>query len=243
MNKITSHKEAVIERFSRQALNYERHARLQKNIALKLAASFPELERPDVLEIGCGTGLLTKHLLSSYSSGHFLISDLSKAMLNQCEKVCGRQHNIQYVVMDGEKTGLEKRFDLIATSMTVQWFDTPQKSLAQLRSRLKPGGHLLFSTVGPNLFPQWRSILQELGLPCGLVDIPDIPGQYAEEFHEMHFENGMQFLDNLRYTGASHPRQGYHGLTPGSLRRAIRLFESKMACRADWHILYGHLRG
>ena len=247
MHKITIRKQAVIDLFSRQALNYDQHAHLQTKIAARLAAAFPNLKQPDVLEIGCGTGLLTKHLLSSYAGGRFLISDLSKAMLKQCEAACGQQPNIEYVVIDGEMDGqsppFQTRFDLIVTSMTIQWFDAPQKSLTRLQALLKPGGHLLFTTIGPDLFPQWRAILQELELPSGLVEVPELPGLYAEEYHEMHFDNGLQFLENLKLTGATYPRQGYDSLTPGALRRALRLFDSKMESRADWHILYGHLYG
>ncbi len=62
-----------------------------------------------------------------------------------------------------------------------------------------------------------------------------------EETHQMRFANGVQFLQNLKSTGASTPRRDYGGLTAGQLRGAIRAFETKKQAVADWHILYGRL--
>ncbi len=241
MNKIDFHKRKVVERFSLTALDYERHAQLQKLVAARLASFFPKLEHPDILEIGCGTGYLTAHLLAHYPGAVCEITDLSQAMLDQCAQNFRDHKHLQFGLMDGERPDLGKRYDLIATSMTPQWFTQPANSLARLRGLLKPRGVLLYSTIGPDLFPQWRSVLRELGLPCGLVEPGDLPGVIDEEIHQMRFESGVQFLQNLKVTGASMPRPGYLALSAGELRSAIRLFETKKQARADWHILYGRL--
>jgi len=243
MASIPSYKDAVIERFSARAHVYEQNARLQAEIADRLARSLPHLEKPDILEVGCGTGLLTRHLLAAYPDGEFQITDLSQTMLDLCAARSGTGQNLQYRLMDGEHPDLTARYDLIATSMTAQWFNAADESLMQLQSLLKPGGHLLYSTIGSNLFPQWRAVLEELGYPCGLVDVPDLPGVITEDYYKMRFENGIRFLQSLKSTGASHPRPGYHSLSVRELRHALRLFETRMNCCCDWHILFGHLRG
>ncbi len=243
MNKIEFHKRKVVERFSQKTLGYEQHAQLQKLVADRLAGYFPELGSPDILAIGCGTGFLTAHLLTHYPGTACEITDLSQAMLEQCAQNFRDHKQLQFGLMDGERPEPGKRYDLIATSMTAQWFTQPAKSLAQLRGLLKPGGVLLYSTIGADLFPQWRAVLRELGLPCGLVDMEELPGVIDEEIHQMRFESGVRFLQNLKMTGASMPRPDYRALSAGELRSAIRLFETKMQARADWHILYGRLLG
>ena len=243
MNKVDFHKRVVVERFSQTALGYERHAKLQQLVAKRLTSFFAKVERPDILEIGCGTGFLTGHLLAHYPGAACDITDLSQAMLDQCAQNFGDHKQLHFRLLDGEHPKSAKRYDLIATSMTAQWFAQPAKSLAQLCGLLKPGGVLLYSTIGPDLFPQWRSVLRELGLPCGLVDIAKLPGRISEDTYPMRFASGMEFLQNLKLTGASTPRPGYHSLSAGELRSAIRLFETKMQARADWHIVYGQLRG
>ncbi len=237
----SSYKALVVDRFSAKAADYDGHAEIQKLVAARLALALPKVKRPDVLEIGCGTGLFTSHLLAAYPDGRFDITDLSEVMLHQCEKRFPAAKRLRYAVMDGEQPNFTGRYDVIALSMTAQWFDDPSKSIAGLRTLLKPTGHLLYSTIGPNLFPQWRAVLQGLGLACGLLPMPNLPGEISEEYYPFRFESGVQFLDGLRQTGASTPRRGYQSLSGGELRKAMRLFEQKADCRADWHILYGKL--
>ncbi len=128
-HKSDFHKRGVVERFSQNALGYEQHARLQKLVAARLAGFFPNKQYADILEIGCGTGFLTEHLLASYRGAHFEITDLSRTMLEQCaDKFPGHQ-KLRFSLLDGERVGQDKRYDLIATSMTVQWFAQPAQSL------------------------------------------------------------------------------------------------------------------
>ena len=229
MNKFSPHKQSVVERFSHQASGYTQHAALQKRVAARLAHLFPQNQPADILEIGCGTGFLTHHLLATYPEARMHITDLSLDMLDQCRKNIGAPSNLHYALMDGEQPDHTKRYDLIVTGMTVQWFDQPEKSLLQLQSLLKSGGVLVYSTPGPKLFPQWRQVLGELHLPCGLLNIPELPGEIFEERYQMQFASGVDFLKSLKATGASTPRPDYRSLSMVEMRRAIHLFETKMA--------------
>ena len=46
----------------------------------------PELERPRVLELGCGTGLFSRHLVQLYPHGHFVLTDVAPAMIAECRR-------------------------------------------------------------------------------------------------------------------------------------------------------------
>ena len=60
---ILSHRSAAIAaRFGAKADVYEDHAGLQAAIAARLAKHLPDVDAPKVLELGCGTGLLSRHL-------------------------------------------------------------------------------------------------------------------------------------------------------------------------------------
>lgn len=238
---IPQRKGRVAARFGRQAGDYEANAPMQRRVAATLARLLPPLDAPRVLEIGCGTGFLTRHLLAAYPEGDFTITDLAPAMLAACAGNIGRRGNIRYRSMDGEHPALDGAFDLIATSMTLQWFEEPLASLERLRACLAPGGQLLYAAIGPNLFPEWRAALADLGLPCGLIDMPPLPGLLAEEAEAAHFADGMAFLASLRAMGASEPRPGYRQLTPGELRRALAAWQQQSGGTASWHIVYGRL--
>ena len=53
-------KKLVRDRFSKNLEKYNEHARIQKRMAERLFSFIPEKKYKRILEIGCGTGFLTK---------------------------------------------------------------------------------------------------------------------------------------------------------------------------------------
>ena len=72
----------IASNFSKYARSYDRHARLQKMMAERLASFLPKEIPNKVLEIGCGTGLFTKHLLAHQIKQIFL-NDIYCIMCNK----------------------------------------------------------------------------------------------------------------------------------------------------------------
>ena len=68
---LSSRSAAVTRSFGARAATYEAHADLQRDVAARLARLLPELARPRVLELGCGTGLFSRHLVARYPDGRF----------------------------------------------------------------------------------------------------------------------------------------------------------------------------
>jgi malonyl-CoA O-methyltransferase len=233
----------VAEAFAARAQGYEQNASLQADIAEKLARLLPELERPKILEIGCGTGFLTRHLFERYPHGDFLITDLAPEMVALCRtRMEGAEINpCRYAVMDGEAPDCGAGFDLIALTMTLQWFANPVEGLHRLKALLKPGGHLLFATTGPDSFPEWRGALDACGLRHGLITMPKLPAVVEQETLIVDYGNGVAFLKALKAIGAATPRTGYEPLPPGRLRAGLRLFEQSHGGQVSWHIVYGRI--
>ena len=65
----------IAARFDARAGSYELHAGLQRAVADKLARFLPPLDAPRVLELGCGTGLFSRHLIDRYPDGSFVLTD------------------------------------------------------------------------------------------------------------------------------------------------------------------------
>ncbi len=229
--------------FAAHAGEYERSARLQAQIAEKLVRHLPALDRPEILEIGCGTGFLTQHLLERYPGADFLITDLAPEMVAECQlKIEGaNERSCRFAVMDGEAPESKAGFDLIALSMTLQWFADPLEGLQRLKELLKPGGHLLFATIGPESFPEWRNALDACGLRHGLIPVPHLPGVVEQETRIVDYGSGIAFLKALRAIGATTPRLGYEPLAPGMLRAALRWLEQEQESRVSWQIVYGRI--
>jgi malonyl-CoA O-methyltransferase len=124
--------------------------------------------------------------------------------------------------------------------MTLHWLAEPIAVLAQLRKLLAPGGVLIFATISGKSFPEWREVLEEQGLPIGLLDVAELPGVVDEE-RIVADDGTLGFLRRMRAVGGLTPREGYAALPPGRLRRAIRAADETHGGRITWHIVYGRL--
>ena len=76
------------------------------------------------------------------------------------------------------------------------------------RKRLTPGGALIYATISGESFPEWREVLEEQGLPIGLLDIPELPGIVDEE-RIVADADTLGFLRRMKAVGGLTPREGY----------------------------------
>jgi malonyl-CoA O-methyltransferase len=234
---------AIARSFEARAQDYELHADLQRSIADRLALLLPPLDAPRVLELGCGTGLLSRQLLAQYPDGNFIFTDLAKTMLEQCRLNIGARARgrARFIKMDGNQPDAALgSFDLIATSMALHWLSDPVASLDALRSLLAPNGLLLFAALGPESFTEWRSVLANEGLPNGVITGMPLPGIVAEE-RSIVDASTLAVLRRMKRVGGTTPREGYAKLSAGQLRRAIRACDARTGGRITWHIVYGRL--
>ncbi|MEO5341607.1 MAG: methyltransferase [Magnetococcus sp. MYC-9] len=245
-------KNKIINAFD-QADQYANHAVLQRQVVHTLAGRLPALSQPRILELGCGTGLLSQQLLARWPQSPLVCSDISHAMVRRCRTTLGERANLLYAVMDGEQPAVRPGFDLIATSMVLQWFTEPLRSLSALHALLAPGGLLAFATLGAETFREWQTACTALGLAHGLAPRPAAAAwQQAwptagaariwEERITLHHPSGLAFLQNLRALGAHLPTPGYHPLTAGQLRRLLRSLEhaeTGQGFAITYHVLYG----
>jgi malonyl-CoA O-methyltransferase len=234
-----SRNRSVARRFGARAGDYDSHAGLQRRVAARLARLLPETSGPSVLEVGCGTGFLTGHLLAAYPGGRFLITDLAPEMVERCEARYGAARGARFAVLDGEMPVGRARFDLIASSMTLQWFADPLTGLSRLKTLLKPGGAVCYATLGPENFPEWRDALAAEGLPAGSRMVPELPGTAREQRDTVVYPSGRAFLAAMKAIGAGEPAPDYRPLPPGAMRRALRRLERDHGASVTWHLVYG----
>ena len=232
----------IAARFDARAGSYELHAGLQRAVADRLARFLPPLEQPRVLELGCGTGLLSRHLIERYSNGSFVLTDVAPAMIAECRRnlaPSGTPH-ISFEVMDAGEAGGHADLDLIVSSMTLHWLADPAGSVERLRQFLAPEGVMLYATLGTDSFAEWRAVLASEGLPSGLTEIATLPG-IVEEERVVPDTDALSFLRRMKAVGGLTPKEGYAPLSAGALRRAIHTTDKKFGGRITWHIVYGAL--
>jgi malonyl-CoA O-methyltransferase len=232
----------IAARFGARAGSYELHAGLQRAVADKLASFLPELESPRVLELGCGTGLFSRHLVKRYPRGSFVLTDVAPAMIAECRRnlaPAGTAHT-SFEVMDAGEAGGHAELDLIVSSMTLHWLADPVASVERLRQFLAPTGLLLYATLGTDSFAEWRAVLARQGLASGLADIYPLPGVIEEERLAPDADT-LSFLRRMKAVGGLTPKEGYAPLSSGALRRAIHATDATFGGRITWHIVYGAL--
>ena len=169
-------KSAVAHNFGLASPHYDAQASLQALVAQQLAqailASHPA-SGLSVLEIGGGTGGLTRHLLPTLCPSMYLFSDLAVPMVQQAKLPSMLAPVVQLrVVMDGELPALPPAsVDLVVSSLAVQWFSQPAISLPGLLRLLKPGGQLWVSTLVQGSFDQWRHDCEQAALSAGIIPL------------------------------------------------------------------------
>ena len=100
----------------------------------------------NLAEFGCGTGFYTQILTSKADS--VVATDLSPEMLALARDRV-KAPNVTFQTEDVEKTSFQDSiFDTAFMSLLIH-FTTPDKTLAEMRRILKPGGTLIISNVDP----------------------------------------------------------------------------------------------
>jgi len=115
--------------------------------AIDISGRFDPSAMQKVLEIGCGTGRVTRHLRRVLPDTASLIaSDISPDMLEIAkEKLKGL--NIEWQIIDAQQLPFDDlSIDLVVCCFAIMFFEDKSKALAEVFRVLKPGGMLLFTT-------------------------------------------------------------------------------------------------
>lgn len=227
-----SRKQRIAAAFGAAHRDYDSDAPLQRHAAAQLAAriaALPLPPAPRILEIGCGTGLLSAALARMRPDAGFLFTDLAPAMLESCRARLAGPVSASYLAMDGERPALAGgRFDLICASLAFQWFDDPPAAIRRLRGLLRPGGWLAYATLAAGTLEGWRQAHAACGLQAGTPDFPpeaDLPGCLEAETVILPGD-AASLVRQWRGIGATAPRPGHRPLQPGALRRVMRAFDA-----------------
>ncbi|RVU86117.1 malonyl-[acyl-carrier protein] O-methyltransferase BioC [Leucothrix sargassi] len=134
--------------FDRSAHRYDKSALLQQRVADKLIELTPTVEASAILDIGCGTGQVVAEMGRAYPEADLVALDFSEKMLAETEKrLMEMNKTATLVCADAECLPFsEESFELVTSSLMLQWSNDLTNNLKQIRHCLKPQGVLAFST-------------------------------------------------------------------------------------------------
>ncbi len=178
-------KKWVAESFSKAAPQYEASAFLQQEVASRVFERL-ELMKNDpqhVLDVGCGTGTCSRELRDQFSKARISAIDIAPGMIEEAKKNQRLFKKINYQVADADSLPFEdNQFDLIFSSLAIQWFPDLKQTFKELNRVLKPGGLLIFSTLGPDTLTElrqsWKKVDQNV---------------HVNEFIDMHIVGDQVF--------------------------------------------------
>lgn len=199
-------KELICKRFQKNIKTYNENARVQEKMADKLISMIEKEIYEDVLEIGCGAGLLTQKLCKKIKYVSYIANDI----VPNCEEyIKNINSDINFIGEDIESyiNNSNKQYDLIISNASLQWLDDFEAFIKKLISILKPNGKLIFSTFGKENFREIKLISDKSLQYFTKQDIENILKPYSftidEEIRVLLFKTPKDVLKHIKHTGVN----------------------------------------
>ncbi|WP_297520281.1 malonyl-ACP O-methyltransferase BioC [uncultured Clostridium sp.] len=217
-------KDDIRKNFSKGSKTYDDNANVQKTMIDHLISKLPQKSYTKILEIGCGTGLLTTRLVELFPNAKITALDISEGMIATCKEKLKDHNNIEYICADVEYNCPIDEFDLIISSATFQWITDLEELLKKLKSRLSFEGVLAFSTFADKTFKELDKSLDYAFSKNNIdtktnrnyfskddlkeiVDTTFKTSNFNNEIEHLkyteYFKNALKFLKSVKAVGAN----------------------------------------
>lgn len=204
-------KQRIGNSFARHYGQYEDAAVVQRNMADRLAAALaehaPQLTVQRALEIGIGTGFLTRHLTARFPEAEWWFNDLTPAAFDWIPVGLKQALTLEG---DAESLPYPHGLDLLASASALQWFDDLPSFFPKAHSVMNAGGVLALATFGDRQFRELSDVTEtplHYPTPAALADMASHAGftqLHAEDWEAtLYFPSARKLLDHLRRTGVN----------------------------------------
>lgn len=172
----------IRRRSDRVATCYDAAAVLQREIAGRMLErlQYIRLQPERVLDLGCATGHACAGLHQAYGEARIIAVDVALKMCIEAVAAAksgwfGRR---RWQVVSGSAAALpfaDQTIDLVFANLLLHWCPHPDAVFRECQRVLRPGGLLMFSSLGPDS-------LRELRAAWSTVDA----GQHVHSFTDLH---------------------------------------------------------
>ncbi len=247
--------------FDRAAAAYDALAVLQRELGRRLLERLDpiRLAPATALDLGAGTGQLSRGLQRRFPRCRVVALDLSAGMLRQLRRRQGWWRRARLVQADAQCLPLAPAsLDLVLSGLTLQWCDEPARVFREVRRVLRPGGLFLFTTFGPDTLRELRAawaVVDSRPHVSPFIDMHLLGDALVEagfqdtvmdmEMLRLTYDSPLAMMRDIKGIGAHNAlRDRPRGLTGRrrfeALLRACEAHRSEGRLPATYEVVYGH---
>ena len=212
------------QKFHKARDTYAQNALIQQTMQQTLIAvlkrHFPARNLGNILELGCGNGLLAQKIITLFDFESYLAIDLVDFSKDFLKIQKSTESKIDFLQTDFEdlakinKRNPHLKYDLILSNASIQWTNQTL-FLPKLSSLLQTNGFLAFATFGKENFQELREIL---GIGLEYLELKDYAEILESDFKiiesfetkiPLYFENALAIFKHLQNTGVNSLKQGF----------------------------------
>lgn len=237
--KTRLNKKIIAQNFSKAAAIYDNNSDVQKIAAYNLCNLALPFIRKDhkIIDLGCGTATLSKHL-----HGHNIVGlDLSLNMLKQ-------NQNQQSICADIENLPIKnERFNIILSSFALQWMNDFEQCFGEFHRILKKDGIVIICVPVSESLWELKQTSHNLNCHFAFNDFPDItsltnaflkknfaPQLLQEEVIKIQHENALSSLKSIKNIGATY-NEKENKINKSAFKKFQKLDDSFIS---SWHLSY-----
>jgi malonyl-CoA O-methyltransferase len=192
---------AFVRAFDRAGHSYDAAAWLQRYAAAELLErlQFFGLQPQRLLDLGAGTCHAAALLARRYPGARVLAADLSPGMLRAAPRHWWQRQRYARVCADARALPLaDHSVDLVYSNLMLQWCDRPDQAFSELARVLRPGGLLVFSSLGPQALSELRAAWSAADTAVHVSEFPDMP-QLGAALAQAGFLEPVLDVESLRH--------------------------------------------
>ena len=212
--KQTFDKNLLQRRFSAASKTYDNHAIVQQQMARKLVSlALPEISTPceNILEIGCGTGLLTREIVKHISFSNYIANDLVNEVEPVIHSIISKQQqtSFEFIQGDAQQLSITNKQDMIWSGATIQWIRNLDQFFEHTSSLLKSDGYFALSSFGTNNFIEIKALT---GKGIEYLSKQDVIMKASKHYkiinkhcwyNKLWFNTPLEVLKHMRNTGVN----------------------------------------
>lgn len=253
-------KKSIKKEFGKHPDYYHQYAQSQRESAERLIESLKPwtaiVPKGPILEAGCGTGFLSRHLPGLFRNRLIEITDLAPEMVDYCQRTMESRagdNRLHFEVRDAEfLSDAEEPYGLIVHNFVAQWFQDPAMSMERMIECLKPGGLMLAAFPGNDSFPEWKKAAEEADVDYTGNDLPDteevviklsnlpVKVDYYEDTLTQRFESSRAFFRHLKEIGASTMENEESSIGAAGLKKLMSQWDQRKPgeITVGYHVIF-----